>query len=475
MSTVKPFKKPQPTMKTMQKKASEKLPPFHEEAERALLGAILLDNEAIYKTLEIFSPEDFYRTSHRKIFAAMLALSDRGETIDLLLLREELERMEELQNVGGPAYLAALVDQVPTAANIEYHTKLVHEKAIARNLMNLSIEMACRCYDDKEPADDLLNEAEQKLFAISTQRSKKSVLSLHEIIDKNLAHLERLYEGEHEAFGLSTGFADFDHLTAGLHPGNLIVLAARPAVGKTAFALNIIENIGMRRKKPIAMFSLEMTDEELGMRLICSVAKLNSHAVKRWTFGHDKQGEEAYQKLLYASELLKKSPVYIDDTANIPLPELRAKARRLCAEKQIELLIVDHLTIMGPGKANDSRYREVTEMVAGMKSLAKDLKIPVLLLCQLNREIEKRANKDYQLSDLRDSGAIEEYADLVMFLHRAEVFEGTTPDNEGQAELKIKKHRDGPIGNIPLAFIKEYTRFESLDLQHIPVEPERTF
>lgn len=455
-------------MEKLTKKSLEKLPPFDVEAEQAVIGAILLDNDAIYKALEIFVPTDFYRPSHRKIFEAMLRLNEREDVIDLLLLRDELERQQELDDVGGPAYLASLVDVVPTAANIEFHAKIVHEKSIARRLLNASIGIATRCYDDAEDVNHILEDAEQEIFEISEGRIKQGFTPLSEIVKEGFEKIEELSVRKSLVTGVPTGFLELDEMTSGFQPSDLIILAARPAMGKTSFCLNIAQHVGVREQLPTAIFSLEMSKEQLGIRLLCAEARLNSHDVRIGNIQDDD-----WERLTHASEILSKAPIYIDDTPALSILEMRAKAKRLKMEKGLETVIVDYLQLMQPRARRENRQQEITEISRSLKTLAKELHVPVIALSQLSRAVEQRTDKRPQLSDLRESGAIEQDADVVMFIYRPDVYFDDAP--EGVAELIIGKQRNGPIGAVQLAFIKEYTRFENLDVRHYPEEEGGVF
>jgi replicative DNA helicase len=446
-------------MDKLTKKSLEKLPPYNLEAEQAVLGAILLDNTAIHKALEVFDSDDFYRKSHQKIFNAMLELIDRSDAVDLLLLRDELERRRELEEIGGPAYLAALVDQVPTAANIEFHARVVHEKAIARNLLNASIEIATRCYDDSEDVNDILEDAEQKIFSISEGKIKQGFTTLEEIVRRGFEHIEELAERKSWVTGVPTGFVDLDYMTSGLQPSDLIIIAARPAMGKTSLCLNMAQYIGVRAQIPTAIFSLEMSKEQLGIRLLCAESRLDSHNVRI-----GKLGDEDWQRLAHASEILSKAPIYIDDTPALSILDMRAKAKRLKLERDLGIVIVDYLQLMQARFRHENRQQEITEISRSLKALAKELNVPVVALSQLSRAVEQRTDKRPQLSDLRESGAIEQDADVVMFIYRPDVYFEDAP--EGTAEIIIGKQRNGPIGIVQLAFIKQYTRFENLEEHH---------
>lgn len=449
-------------MDKLERKSLQKLPPFNLEAEQAILGAILLDNAAIYSALEIFDAADFYRRSHLKIFQAMLTLIiDRQTEVDLLTLRNELERRNCLKEIGGPAYLAALVDQVPTAANIAYHARIVHEKAITRNLLNASIEIATRCYDDTEDANSLLGDAEQKIFTIAEGQYKQGFVALDIVAKQSFLRLEEIQEQGGGITGIPTGFRDIDEMLSGMQPSDFIVLAARPSMGKTALCLDIARSIGIRRQIPIAIFSLEMSREKLGIRMLCAEARVDAQKARKGQLS-----EEEWSRLSYASEILSHAPIFIDDSPSQTILDIRSKAKRLKLEQDIGIVILDYLQLIKADRRYESRTVEITEYSRALKSLAKELQVPVLCLSQLSRELEKRADKRPQLSDLRWSGAIEQDADVVMFIYRPEVYniEGA----EGISEIIIGKHRDGPVGSVALAFLKEYIRFDSLDVQHSP-------
>lgn len=474
MNTQQQLKKikatPPPTGQDLTKKSLEKLPPYDLEAEQAVLGAILLDNQAIFTALEFMEPDDFHRKSHQKIFEAMLMLIDeRTSEADLLTLRDELERRDQLTDIGGPAFLASLVDQVPTAANIEYHAKLIHEKAIIQQLFNNSIEIASRCLDDSEPAGELLENAEQKIFAIADKRIKQGFISISPVIDESVDYLEEICKKGNRIIGVPTGFQDLDNQTAGLHPSELIILAGRPSMGKTSLCLGIADYVSITQKLPSGLFSLEMSQRELGLRLLSLRTRIDLHKIRT-----GRLIDEDWDHIFDAQQLIRSAPFYIDDTPALQLLELRAKARRLKREKDIQLLLIDYLTLIRPNQRYDSEYREVTEISRSLKALAKELDMPILVLSQLNRDCEKRADKRPQLSDLRASGAIEQDADVVLFIYRPEVYgiEGT----EGLAEIIIGKQRNGPTGSVQLAFLKEYTRFENLEtMREETEEPEQVF
>ena len=446
-------------MEQLTKKSLEKLPPYNLEAEQAVLGAILLDNNAILKALEIFDPSDFYRPSHQKIFNAMYNLNEREDVIDLLTLRDELERRRELEDVGGPAYVVSLVDVVPTAANVEFHAKIVHEKAIARRLLNASIEIATRCYDESEEVEKTLEYAEQKIFEISKGQTKQAFTHVSIVVEDGVEKIEKLSQKKSLVTGAPTGFIELDQMTSGFQPSDLIIVAARPAMGKTSFCLNVAQHMGVKEQIPTAIFSLEMSKEQLGIRLLCAEARLDSHNVR---IGNLK--DEDWERLAHASEMISNAPIYIDDTPAISILEMRAKAKRLKMDKGLGVIIVDYLQLMESRTRRENRQQEITEISRSLKKLAKELDVPVIALSQLSRAVENRTDKHPQLSDLRESGAIEQDADIVMFIFRPEVYFDDAP--EGIAEIIIGKQRNGPVGTFQLAFVKQYTRFENLETYH---------
>ena len=446
-------------MEQLTKKSLEKLPPYNLEAEQAVLGAILLDNNAILKALEIFDPSDFYRPSHQKIFNAMYNLNEREDVIDLLTLRDELERRRELEDVGGPAYVVSLVDVVPTAANVEFHAKIVHEKAIARRLLNASIEIATRCYDESEEVEKTLEYAEQKIFEISEGQTKQAFTHVSIVVEDGVEKIEKLSQKKSLVTGAPTGFIELDQMTSGFQPSDLIIVAARPAMGKTSFCLNVAQHMGVKEQIPTAIFSLEMSKEQLGIRLLCAEARLDSHNVR---IGNLK--DEDWERLAHASEMISNAPIYIDDTPAISILEMRAKAKRLKMDKGLGVIIVDYLQLMESRTRRENRQQEITEISRSLKKLAKELDVPVIALSQLSRAVENRTDKHPQLSDLRESGAIEQDADIVMFIFRPEVYFDDAP--EGIAEIIIGKQRNGPVGTFQLAFVKQYTRFENLETYH---------
>lgn len=436
-----------------------KLPPQSIEAEMSILGGILVDNEAINRALEILRPDDFYRESHRKIMRAMIELNERGEPCDLITMTTILKKKGELEEVGGGAYLATLVDFVPMAANISYYCKIVKEKCITRKLITAATDIVSQGFEDKVDVEDLLDGAQKIIFEISENKIRPAYYQVSEILKDTIKNIEMLYEKKELVTGVPTGYLDLDKLTAGFHAGDLVIIAGRPAMGKTTFAMNVAEYAAIDASKsyPAAIFSLEMPKEQLVERLLCSLAKVD---LSRLRTGH--LTENDWPKLTKAAGRLHDSKIFVDDTPSISVMELRAKARRLKAEHDIGLIVIDYLQLMRGGANPESRQQEISEISRSLKALAKELGLPVIALSQLNRSLEQRTDKRPMMSDLRESGAIEQDADIIMFVYRGEVYEKENEDLKGKAEVIIGKHRAGPTGTVHLAFKGEYTRFENL-------------
>ncbi len=444
--------------------SAHRLPPQSLEAEMSVLGGVLLENEALNKALEILRPEDFYRESHRKIFNAVIDLTEKGEPADLVTLTAALQQRGELEEVGGNAYLATLVDYVPTAANIAYYSRLVKEKAIGRHLINVATEIATRGYDGGE-VEQTLDWAEKSIFEITGMKTRPSYFSTREIMKDTFKAIEKLYDRKELVTGVPTGFNDLDTMTAGLQGGDLVIVAGRPSMGKTAFALNMVEHASVHAGEPVPtiIFSLEMSKEQLVQRLLCSVSKVDASRLRT---GH--LGDSDWPKLTSGAGLLTEAPIFIDDTPAISVLELRAKARRLKAERNLGLIVVDYLQLM-QGHNPESRQQEISEISRSLKALAKELSVPVVALSQLNRSLENRTDKRPIMADLRESGAIEQDADVIMFVYREAVYceacksKEKTCDkgHEKNAEIVIGKQRNGPIGTVNLTFLGTYTRFEN--------------
>lgn len=433
-----------------------KIPPQNIEAEQSVLGGILIENEAINRVMEILAPEDFYREAHRKIYHALIELSERDEPADLITTTNELRKKGELEMVGGASYLAYLIDSVPSAANIEYYARIVKEKAILRKLIETSTEIITQSYEDRTDVEAFLDEAERAIFEISEKRVRPSFFPIKEIVKESFKTIEQLYKKKELVTGVPSGFKELDRLTAGFQPSDLIIVAGRPSMGKTAFCLNIAQYAAIEGRVPVAIFSLEMSKEQLVLRMLCSEAQVEGTRLRTGYLG-----ESDWPKLTMAAGTLSDAPIFIDDTAALSVLELRAKARRLKSEHGLGMIIIDYLQLMkGRGKA-ESRQQEISEISRSLKALAKELNVPVIAVSQLSRKTEERTGNRPQLSDLRESGAIEQDADVILFLFREEVYH-RTEENRGKAEVIIGKQRNGPIGKVDLAFLDKYTSFKDL-------------
>jgi replicative DNA helicase len=435
-----------------------KVPPQNAEAEQSILGGILLDNQALNNVLEVLVANDFYSESHRRIFTAIIELSDKNEPTDLITLTNILKNKKQLDGVGGAAYLASLVDNVPSAANVAYYAKIVKEKAILRQLIGTATGILKNSYDSGMDVDDVLDEAEHSIFEISENKIRPSFYLLKNIIKDTFKTIENLYEKKNLITGVPTGFARLDDLTSGLQKSELIIVAGRPSMGKTAFALNLARHAAVEMGLPVAVFSLEMSKEQLALRMLAADAKVDSQRLRRGLVG-----ETDWPKLTTAAGRLSEAPIFIDDTPAITVLEMKAKARRLKAENGLELVVLDYLQLMRAGGRKDSREQEISEISRSLKALAKELNVPVIALSQLNRKVEDRTNRRPQMADLRESGAIEQDADVIAFIYRDEVYNKSEDNPEkGIAEIIIGKQRNGPVGIVKLAFLEQYTSFEQL-------------
>ncbi len=444
-----------------------KLPPQSVEAEMSILGGILIDNDAVNRVLEILLPTDFYREVHRKIFSAMLELSEHREPCDLITLTEALKRRGDLDFSGGAAYLATLVDYVPTAANISYYCKIVKEKALNRRLITVATEIVTKGYEEQGDVNITLDEAQKALFDLAENRLHPQYYPVKDVIKDTFKMLQTLYEKKEQITGIPSGYIDLDQMTAGFQPGDLVIIAARPSMGKTTLALNIASYASAEAKEKVGsvIFSLEMGKEQLVMRFLSSLARVDAGRMRT---GHLMDSD--WPRLQRAAGILHNANIFIDDTPAISVLELRAKARRLKAEHNIGLIIVDYLQLMRGGANPESRQQEISEISRSLKALAKELHLPVVALSQLNRSLENRSDKRPMMSDLRESGAIEQDADVIMFVYREAVYcehcrkkDGScTANHERSAEIIIGKQRNGPIGTIELAFMGEHTRFENM-------------
>ncbi len=451
----------------MNAESPARLPPQNLEAERSVLGSILLDNDAFEQITDQIQEEDFYREAHRKIFAAMRAMAEKGEAIDYLTLGEHLKTHGQLEEVGGPAAITSLTDEVPSAANVQHYARIVADKALARRLIHASSEILRAGFEESEKLDEYIDRAEQLIFSVSQKRSALGVVPLKELIKDSFVTIEKLFERKEIYTGVPSGFRDLDDKTAGFQPSDLIILASRPAMGKTSLALNFAQHAAQKARVPTLVFSLEMSKESLAMRLLCSEARVDYHALRQ-----GRLSESDWARLARAAGLLSDAPLYIDDSPGIRVMEMRAKARRLQVDlsRQVDdkgqplklgMIVVDYLQLIQAPRSSDSREREISEVSRSLKGLAKEIGVPVVALSQLSRKPESRESKKPQLSDLRESGAIEQDADVILFIYRDEVYNEDT-NKKGIAEIIIGKHRNGPTGSLELKFFSQFTRFESL-------------
>jgi replicative DNA helicase len=462
---------------TAERAVSEgRIPPQAVEIEEQVLGAMLLEKEAVSKVIEVLDEEAFHAERNRRIFKAIVVLFERSEPADVITVAEELRRQGVLENAGGEAYLVELTMKVTSAANVEYHARIVLEKALMRRLITETSGIAGRAYSQAEDAFDLLDQAEQAIFKISEWRLKRNFVSMDRAVHDTLEMLESIH-GKHEGVtGVPTGFRDLDNLTGGWQKSDLIIIAGRPSAGKTAFALSLAANATTHRSKPttIGIFSLEMSTRQLVMRLLCAEARVDAHAVRT-----GRLPEDDWKRLSLGAGRLAKANIFIDDTAGLGILELRAKARRLKAEHNVGLIIIDYLQLMQGPKNAENREKEISGISRSLKGLAKELDIPVIALSQLSRAVEGRTDKRPILSDLRESGAIEQDADVVAFVHRPEMYTDPKSDKmeelQGKAEIIIGKQRNGPVDDVTLAFVRRYARFENLALpsfEDVAVSPE---
>ena len=439
--------------------------PVSMEAERSILGAILLDNSLYDQAAEHLTPDDFSLDAHRRVYSRMRDLQESGRPVDMITLVEELDRRKEVEAIGGVAYLSSLIDGVPERPSIEHYVRIVRNKALLRGLINVAQSAIAEAIDHSDEAEEVLGRAEQAIFQLSENRIGQGFLDIPSIIKGSFGSLEDLLARGQEITGLATHYTLLDKLTAGLQPSDLIIIAARPSMGKTAFAMNIAENAAVLDGKVVGVFSLEMSREALLMRMLASHAQVDSQALRQGF-----RSKDDIRKLTHATEELAHSKLYIDDTPGISVSEMRAKARRLRQTEGLDLLIVDYLQLMSAvpigGKRFENRTQEVSAISRGLKALAKELKVPVVALSQLSRAPESRGGDHRpQLSDLRESGSIEQDADVVAFIFREEVYKKDDPDLDGRAELIVAKQRNGPTDTIRMAFIKRYTRFENLSAE----------
>ncbi|MFO7962523.1 MAG: replicative DNA helicase [Desulfobacterales bacterium] len=433
------------------------LPPQNVEAEASLLSAILFDNGTLLEIIELVSADDFYRSAHKKIFKSMLALFEKDEPIDLITLTGYLKSKDQLEEIGGATYLAGLIDSVPLAVNAPHYAKIIYEKSCLRKLIEKSNEIARRCFEDSLELEEIVEFAERSIFDVSENKTRQSFYPISGIIESNIVELEEKQEKKSLITGIPSGFKDLDRLTSGFQKADLIIIAARPSMGKTALALNIARNAAVSNHTPTAVFSLEMAKEQLSLRMLCSDARVDSSRLRSGFFSM-----EDWENITEAAGILSESPIFIDDSPVISATEIRAKARRLKMDQDIGMIIIDYLQLMRSSRTLERRDLEISDISRSLKALAKELNVPVIALSQLNRMLEQRNDKRPKLSDLRESGALEQDADLVAFIYRDEVYntEETNP-HKGTAEIILSKQRNGPTGSVTLAFLNAYTRFEN--------------
>jgi replicative DNA helicase len=439
---------------------AERTLPHNLEAERSVLGAILLHNDAFNLAAEVIDSRDFFRDAHRRIFDKMVALSERGDAIDLVTLKEELGRSGDLDEVGGPAYIAALVDGVPRSTNVEHYARIVKEKATLRHLIFSANRILATAYEAEDEADVILDQAEHAIFAIADEKIRDGFVSLRELAQGSLETIERLHARKELITGVPTGFTDLDEMTSGLQPSDLVIVAARPSMGKTSLVLNVAQHVGTKTDMSVGIFSLEMSKEQLFLRMLTGEARIDAHRLRGGFLG-----ERDWGKLAQAIGTLSEAKIFIDDTPSIGVLEMRAKCRRLAAEHGLQLVVIDYIQLMQGRGRFENRTLELASISRSLKGLAKELRVPIVVLSQLSRAPESRSDHRPQLSDLRESGALEQDADVVVFIYRADMYgdKNEPPaDTQGIAELIIAKQRNGPTGVVKLAFLREFTRFENL-------------
>lgn len=445
---------------------ADKIPPQNLEAEQSVLGSMLLAPDAIMRAAEMLEETDFYRDAHRVVFRAILNLYERNEAVDIVTVGDELASGKALDQVGGRAYLSELANAVPTAANVEYYARIVEEKALLRSLIQASGEIARRAYEGGEEVEDILDFAERRIFSLTRDRKVRTYAPLKDVLIDAFDHIQRMFEKRDGIIGTPTGFRGLDDLTSGLHPSELIVLAARPSQGKTALALNIAAHAGVQKRIPCVIFSLEMSREQLAQRMLCSEAHVSSYKLRGGQLA-----SEDWDRLSHALGRLADAPIFIDDSPNITVMDLRARARRLKADHDIGLIVVDYLQLMHSRQRAENRQQEISEISRSLKGLARELNVPVLALSQLSRAVEQREGRRPQLSDLRESGAIEQDADVVLFIyhnperadHKETVSYGGSRSTISNVELILAKQRNGPVGSVELVYFHDWTKFGAID------------
>lgn len=436
----------------------DRLPPQNLEAEQSVLGAILIDKDALSRILDVLKSTSFYRDAHKHIYEAMMMLFQKSEPIDLITVTNMLRSKELLDAVGGSYYLTQLINSVPTSANIVYYAKIVEEKSLLRDLISAGSEIVNCAFDEMMAVDEAIDRSEKVIMNVAQMKVKEGFVPIKDILNPVMDQIEAIYDNKDAVIGVPTGFTDLDHMTSGLQKADLIILAARPSMGKTAFTLNIASNMAMKYKQPVAFFSLEMSKESLVQRLLCAEAEIDSQRLRTGNL-HDHE----WKKLTRAIGRLSEAPIYIDDTASVGLLELKAKARRLKAEHGMSAIMIDYMQLMKGGSSkNESRNQEISEIARGLKAVGRELNVPIIALSQLSRAVEQRQEKIPRLSDLRESGEIEQTADLVLFIHREDYY-GANNEAGSQAEIIIAKQRNGPTGSVKLFFKKDITKFYNIE------------
>ncbi|MFJ8259106.1 replicative DNA helicase [Peribacillus asahii] len=442
----------------MNEQFQDRIPPQNIEAEQAVLGAIFLEPSSLTVTSEVLIPEDFYRSAHQKIFNVMLKLNDEGMAVDLITVTEELAATKSLEEIGGVTYLSELAGSVPTAANVEYYARIVEEKSLLRRLIRTATNIAQEGYSREDEVEDLLGEAEKNIMEVAQRKNSGSFQNIKDVLVRTYDNIEELTNRKGDVTGIPTGFAELDRMTAGFQRNDLIIVAARPSVGKTAFALNIAQNVATKTDENVAIFSLEMGAEQLVMRMLCAEGNINAQNLRTGSLT-----DEDWRKLTMAMGSLSNAGIYIDDTPGVRIGEIRSKCRRLKQENGLGMILIDYLQlIQGNGRSGENRQQEVSEISRSLKALARELQVPVIALSQLSRGVEQRQDKRPMMSDIRESGSIEQDADIVAFLYRDDYYDKES-ENKNIIEIIIAKQRNGPVGTVSLAFVKEYNKFVNLE------------
>jgi len=442
------------------------VPPQALDAERAVLAAMLLDPEAVGRAVEMIEAGVFYRVAHQKIYEGIVSLYNRSEKIDLITLSEELRKQGELEAIGGPAALSEILEYAATSANLEQHVRIIHSKSILRSLIAASNEIQQECYAAADETPEILDRAEARIFQIPDQRVREGFMSMKELMMPTMKHIEELSERDMYVTGIPSGYSDLDKYTAGFQKSDLIIIAGRPGMGKTSFALNVAENAAIHHEASVAVLSLEMSKEQLALRLLCSQSEVPLYKLRS-----GRLNEAEWRRLINLTGALYKAPIMIDDTPSPTLLEIRAKCRRLKAENRLDMVVIDYLQLMRGSGRVENRVQEISQITRGLKGLAKELDVPILALSQLSRASEQRgADRRPQLSDLRESGSIEQDADVVMFVYREEVYKRDDPELKGRADLLLSKQRNGPTGDIKMTFLHEFTKF----VPYSPIMPGET-